>query len=64
MINIKNYKYVAVIASLFFVLTACSEGPAEQAGEKVDDLTTDFQNAIEDSCENIKDAVDATDKDC
>ncbi|WP_413700790.1 hypothetical protein ACLKMH_02870 [Psychromonas sp. KJ10-10] len=64
MLNTKNYKYSAIIASLLFALTACSEGPAEKAGEKIDDATTDLQNAIEDSCESVKDAVNATDKDC
>lgn len=64
MLNTKNYKYSAIIASLLFVLSACSEGPAEQAGEDIDELTTDVQNAIEDSCESVKDAVNAADKDC
>jgi hypothetical protein len=62
--NIKNYKYSAIIAGLLFVLTACSEGPAEKAGEKIDDVTTDVGNALEDSCESVKDAVNAADKDC
>ncbi len=59
-------KTTALILSAFFVLTlsACSEGPAEEAGEKVDEGVTDIGNAAEDKCEDLKEGVDAKDEDC
>lgn len=48
-----------------FALTACEQkGPAEELGEEIDNAATDFGNAVEDACEDIKDAADAKDKDC
>ena len=48
------------------LLTAACEkqGPAERLGEKIDDTTTDVGNAVEDACENLKDAANAEDTDC
>jgi len=62
--NIKPYKYLAAIASLLFMLSACTEGPAEEAGEKIDDASSDVQNTLEDACEGVKDTLNAEDKDC
>jgi|GEM_PF-649264 len=62
--NIKSYKYLAAIAGLLFMLSACTEGPAEEAGEKLDDASTDVQNSLEDACEGVKDTLNADDKDC
>ncbi|MBC3767697.1 hypothetical protein H8B19_17595 [Neptunicella marina] len=45
-------------------LTACGDGEAEKAGEKVDEMVTDAGNAVEDACEEVKEGVDAKDKDC
>lgn len=57
-------KLLTLIGVTLFV-TACSEqGPMEKTGEKVDEAVTDTQNAIEDSCENIKEDLDAKDTDC
>ena len=62
----------AMIASVF-LLAACDEddGAAERAGRAVDeagqemkDTAKDVGNAIEDACEDIKEGVDAEDKDC
>jgi len=36
----------------------------EDAGDKIDEMATDAGNAIEDACENVKDNVNADDKDC
>ncbi|MDW6092535.1 hypothetical protein [Vibrio rhizosphaerae] len=58
------YRMVAVLG-LVFALGACSdEGPMEKAGKKVDDAVQDTQNAIEDKCEDVKDSLNAEDKDC
>jgi hypothetical protein len=62
-INVKNlYLLLMIIATLG--LTACEEGPAEETGERIDEITTDTRNAIEDACEDVKDGVDAEDKNC
>ena len=48
-----------------FALAACEQkGPAEELGENIDEATKDVGNAIEDACENVKDAAGADDKDC
>ncbi|MEG3755564.1 hypothetical protein [Psychromonas arctica] len=62
--NSNTYKSFAAIGAAFMLLSACSEGPAEKTGEKVDDAVTDVQNSIEDTCENVKDSLNTEDKDC
>jgi hypothetical protein len=52
------------ISSFVFLLSACSEGPAEQAGKKIDNAATDIQNNIEDACENVKDKLNTDNQDC
>jgi hypothetical protein len=56
------------IATLFLtalLAAGCEqEGPAERAGEKLDDAATDVGNAIEDACEDVKEGAGADDKDC
>jgi len=64
MIKFKKQTSLLTISSLVILLSACSEGPAEQAGKKIDDASTDVQNSIEDACENVKDTLNAEDKDC
>ncbi len=55
----KVFGFVAIL-SLF----GCSEGPAEEAGKKIDEVVTDGKNALEDACEDIKQAADAQDSNC
>lgn len=59
-------KLSAIAATALFILTfsACSDGPAEEAGEEVDEVLTDAGNAVEDACEDVKESTDAKDKDC
>ncbi|NAX20278.1 hypothetical protein [Vibrio sp. V39_P1S14PM300] len=46
-------------------LVACSDdNSAEDVGEKIDQAVTDTGNAIEDSCENLKESANAQDTDC
>jgi len=47
-------------------LAACekNDGPVERAGERVDEVTTDVGNAIEDKCEEMKEGAGAEDTDC
>ncbi|GAA6182932.1 MULTISPECIES: hypothetical protein [Alteromonadaceae] len=63
----KNFKHtlqILLIAGSVFALAACEQGPAEDAGEKVDEMVTDAGNALEDACEDVKEGVKAEDKDC
>ncbi|EGQ7891939.1 hypothetical protein V9654_000051 [Vibrio parahaemolyticus] len=56
---------IAAVSGLVFALAACSdEGPMEKAGKKLDETTEEAQNAIEDGCENLKENLNAEDKDC
>lgn len=47
-----------------FILTACEEGNAENAGEKIDEAISDTQNQLEDSCEKLKSEMNMKDQDC
>lgn len=56
-----------------FAVAGCdrNEGPAEEAGEAMDeagerlqDTAEDAGNAVEDACEDMKEGVDAEDTDC
>lgn len=62
-----NYKLLLMVfVAMFsiFTLTACGEGDAENAGEKIDEAITDTKNKIEDSCEKVKSEMDMKDQDC
>jgi hypothetical protein len=54
---------ITVITTLF-ALTGCSEGPAEDAGERIDDAITDAKNKAEDLCEKAKEEIGSEDKNC
>jgi len=45
-------------ASVLFALPACEEGPAEDAGEQVDDAVDDAADAVDDAADDVADAVD------
>lgn len=64
--NISTKKLSTLLASamLVFTLSACSDGPAEDAGEEFDKTVTDIENAVEDACEKVKEGVEAKDEDC
>lgn len=62
---------ILVIGS--FAIAGCDrdEGPAEEAGETVDEAgerleetAEDAGNAVEDACEDVKEGADAEDTDC
>jgi len=63
-ISIKQLGTLLLAAVFAFTLSACSEGPAEEAGEKLDEMAEDAGNAVEDACEDVKEATEAKDKDC
>tara|TARA_Y100000310_G_scaffold248481_1_gene254315 strand:- start:115 stop:309 length:195 start_codon:yes stop_codon:yes gene_type:complete len=63
----KYYKLLLkalLVAGFAFSLAACGDGEAEDAGEELDEVMTDAGNAVEDACEDVKDGVNAEDKDC
>lgn len=45
-------------ASLLLALPACEEGPAEDAGEQVDDAVDDAADAVDDAADDVADAID------
>jgi hypothetical protein len=61
---LKKLTAITLSAMFIFTLAACSEGPAEDAGEKLDEVVTDAGNAIEDACEDVKEGTEVKDKDC
>lgn len=61
---LKLLSQTLIIMTAVFGLAACNDGEAEDAGEKIDEMVTDAGNAVEDACEEVKEGVDAKDKDC
>jgi hypothetical protein len=64
MISFKHFSKIVVVSAFTLLLAACGDGEAEDAGEKLDEMVTDAGNAVEDVCEDVKEGVDAKDKDC
>jgi hypothetical protein len=54
-----NSAFAAAIALSFAVagLTACEKGPAEKAGEKIDNTVNKVGNKMEEAGDKVKDAV-------
>jgi len=61
--NLKKFTMTLLALTAVFTLSAC-DGEAENTGEKLDEMATDAGNAVEDACEDVKEGVDAEDKDC
>lgn len=59
-------KLLSIISVMLFAISACdsNEGPMEEAGEKIDNATTDLGNKVEDACENVKEGLNANDPNC
>lgn len=73
--TIKRVSMTAAAVVFTAMLAACDDGPAEDAGEKIDDSVSEMKdstkdamndagNAIEDACEDVKDAADAENSNC
>lgn len=58
--NYLNLKEVTAILACVFMLgiTGCSDGPAEEAGEKLDEIVEDVSDRVDDACD------EATDQNC
>lgn len=59
-----TYTLAALFLSAFLAMGCEDDGAMEEAGESVDEAASDFGNAVEDACEDIKDGADAEDQDC
>lgn len=53
---------IGLFASLFIM--GCEDNHAEDAGERIDEAVTDVQNSVEDTCENVKEGVNAEETNC
>lgn len=58
--------YTFILAgALALTLAGCNnDGPAENAGEKIDNTMNEMGNKIEDACEKAKEGVKMDDPDC
>ena len=57
----KSYKRIttALFAGLILVgLSACEKGPAEKAGEAIDDAASDMADKSEDAADTMKEKLD------
>lgn len=56
---LKNIALICCILGLSMVFQACEqEGPAEKAGEKVDNTMEDTQKSLEDAGEKVGDMIE------
>jgi len=58
----KLYKTIttALLAGFFLVgLYACEKGPAEKAGEAIDDAASDVAEATENAADTVKEKLDS-----
>ncbi|PCK30941.1 hypothetical protein [Pseudoalteromonas piscicida] len=51
--------FVSILA-----LFGCSEGPAEEAGERFDETVQEVENSVEDACEDVKENMNAENEEC
>ncbi|WP_419149080.1 hypothetical protein [Pseudoalteromonas 'SMAR'] len=59
MILAKVFGFIAILT-----LFGCSEGPAEEAGERIDETVEEVGNSVEDACEDVKEDLNTKDEDC
>ncbi|AXR06968.1 hypothetical protein [Salinimonas sediminis] len=64
MLSYKNLLKTLLVAGFAFSLAACDDGGAENAGEKLDEAVNDAGNAVEDTCEDVKEGMKSEDEDC
>jgi hypothetical protein len=60
----KSILLLSIVLTVFMAVACERQGPAERAGEKIDEAATDVANAAEDACEDAKEAAGADDTDC
>lgn len=49
---------LASLLGLSGITLGCEKGPAEKAGERIDDAADDVEDAVEDAGDEIEDATD------
>jgi len=59
-INLKHLLVILLLAATIGVgVTGCeADGPAEEAGERIDNMAEDAQEEMEDAADDVEDAVD------
>ena len=59
-INLKHLLFISLLTAIIGVgLTGCeADGPAEEAGEKIDNMVDDAQDEMDDAADNVEDAVE------
>jgi len=61
----QTFKTMLLVFAAAFFLQACQQdGPFEEAGENIDEAVEDTGDAIENACEEAKEAAGAEDEDC
>lgn len=60
----KQITMLTLILAAFLTVACEQQGPAERAGEQIDEAAEDVANAAEDACEDAKEAAGADDTDC
>jgi hypothetical protein len=60
----KSILLLTLLLSAFLTVACERQGPAERVGEQIDEAAEDFGNAVEDACEDAKEAANAEDTDC
>ncbi len=60
----RSLTLAALLLSLGMLVACENEGPAERAGEAIDDTADEIADTAEDACEELKDGVGADDTDC
>lgn len=65
MFNRKIFNILLVLCMTMFGAVACEEGPAENAGEEIDNAIENVKDGAEDAGDKVEEACeDATGKDC
>lgn len=62
--NIAKFLLLLIVSSFAVVGCEADDGPAENAGEALDDAAGEASDAMEDACEEIQDGTDAESMDC
>lgn len=70
--GLKNTRWIALLSLVALLAVGCEQkGPAERAGERIDDTAEeisdsarDVGNRVEDACEDLKKEAGAEDTDC
>jgi len=56
--------YIFLFAGILALAGCSDDGPAEEAGEKIDSTMEKMGNQVEDACEEAKEGANMDDQDC